>query len=192
MLTFLEFYRTLLQFVNFKLYHMLGLRYPPLLQPHLEAAAADLAALVQSLGPPTAATHPRPTPPTASSSIPTLAAAQPSAENPGNPLSGSQSAQQPISNDGVADGDEDSDEDMDEDGAGSVDSGANGMSSGAEGEQELQGQAAAELDTGGGATGGQDGLHQAGHQPREAVTSSACTLVLFQQFQPGAIDALVR
>ncbi|GFR53151.1 hypothetical protein Agub_g15871, partial [Astrephomene gubernaculifera] len=49
MLTFLEFYNTLLQFVNFKLYHMLGLRYPPLLDPRLEQAAAELAAIMKDI-----------------------------------------------------------------------------------------------------------------------------------------------
>lgn len=33
MLTFLEFHQTLLQFVFFKLYHTLGLRYPPKVPP---------------------------------------------------------------------------------------------------------------------------------------------------------------
>lgn len=33
MLTFLEFHHTLLQFVLFKLYHSLGLRYPPKARP---------------------------------------------------------------------------------------------------------------------------------------------------------------
>ena len=47
MLTFLEFYSTLLQFVNFKLYHTLGVRYPPIVDPTLERAAAGLAALMQ-------------------------------------------------------------------------------------------------------------------------------------------------
>ena len=47
MLTFLEFYSTLLQFVNFKLYHTLGVRYPPVVDPTLERAAAGLAALMQ-------------------------------------------------------------------------------------------------------------------------------------------------
>ncbi|PSC72835.1 GDP-mannose 3,5-epimerase 2 [Micractinium conductrix] len=49
MLTFLEFYQTLLQFVNFKLYHSLGLRYPPALDGKLEAAAAGLEALMHDL-----------------------------------------------------------------------------------------------------------------------------------------------
>ncbi|EFJ52618.1 hypothetical protein VOLCADRAFT_54970, partial [Volvox carteri f. nagariensis] len=48
MLTFLEFYNTLLQFVNFKLYHVLGLRYPPLLDPRLEEAAAELAGIMKA------------------------------------------------------------------------------------------------------------------------------------------------
>lgn len=49
MLTFLEFYQSLLQFVNFKLYHAQGLRYPPVLDGKLEAAAAGLEALMHDL-----------------------------------------------------------------------------------------------------------------------------------------------
>lgn len=49
MLTFLEFYSTLLQFVNYKLYHSLGLRYPPVLDPKLEQAAVGLEALMKDL-----------------------------------------------------------------------------------------------------------------------------------------------
>lgn len=45
MLTFLEFYETLLAFVNFKLYHSINVAYPPILDPRLEALAADLYAL---------------------------------------------------------------------------------------------------------------------------------------------------
>ncbi|KAI4383836.1 hypothetical protein MLD38_009632 [Melastoma candidum] len=45
MLTFLEFYETLLGFVNFKLYHAMNVKYPPILDPRLEALAADLYAL---------------------------------------------------------------------------------------------------------------------------------------------------
>ncbi|XP_068656318.1 pescadillo homolog [Aristolochia californica] len=45
MLTFLEFYETLLAFVNFKLYHSINVKYPPILDPQLEALAADLYAL---------------------------------------------------------------------------------------------------------------------------------------------------
>ncbi|KAI4385532.1 hypothetical protein MLD38_003546 [Melastoma candidum] len=45
MLTFLEFYETLLGFVNFKLYHSINVKYPPILDPRLEALAADLYAL---------------------------------------------------------------------------------------------------------------------------------------------------
>ncbi|GJN23642.1 hypothetical protein PR202_gb11307 [Eleusine coracana subsp. coracana] len=41
MLTFLEFYETLLGFVNFKLYHSINVNYPPILDPRLEALAAD-------------------------------------------------------------------------------------------------------------------------------------------------------
>lgn len=43
--TFLEFYETLLAFVNFKLYHSINVKYPPILDPRLEALAADLYAL---------------------------------------------------------------------------------------------------------------------------------------------------
>ncbi|GJP86332.1 hypothetical protein CLOP_g16367 [Closterium sp. NIES-67] len=49
MLTFLEFYETLMGFVNFKLYHELRLAYPPKLDPRLEKAAADLYAVMRKL-----------------------------------------------------------------------------------------------------------------------------------------------
>ncbi|CAI5471142.1 unnamed protein product [Closterium sp. Yama58-4] len=49
MLTFLEFYETLMGFVNFKLYHELRLAYPPRLDPRLEKAAADLYAVMRKL-----------------------------------------------------------------------------------------------------------------------------------------------
>eukprot|EP00897_Mesotaenium_endlicherianum_P009095 jgi/Mesen1/8213/ME000442S07493 len=49
MLTFLEFYETLMGFVNFKLYHELGLAYPPLLDSKLEEAAAELYAMMRDL-----------------------------------------------------------------------------------------------------------------------------------------------
>ncbi|XWS32738.1 hypothetical protein CRYUN_Cryun22dG0015300 [Craigia yunnanensis] len=45
MLTFLEFYEALLGFVNFQLYHSINVKYPPILDPRLEALAADLYAL---------------------------------------------------------------------------------------------------------------------------------------------------
>ncbi|KAL0384008.1 UNVERIFIED_CONTAM: Pescadillo [Sesamum radiatum] len=45
LLTFLEFYETLLAFVNFKLYHSINVKYPPILDSRLEALAADLYAL---------------------------------------------------------------------------------------------------------------------------------------------------
>ncbi|EOY02494.1 Pescadillo-related [Theobroma cacao] len=45
MLTFLEFYEALLGFVNFQLYHSMNVKYPPILDPRLEALAADLYAL---------------------------------------------------------------------------------------------------------------------------------------------------
>ncbi len=47
MLTFLEFYQTLLQFVNFKLYNTLGVRYPPVVDSRLDKAAAGLASIMQ-------------------------------------------------------------------------------------------------------------------------------------------------
>ncbi|ERM98465.1 pescadillo homolog isoform X1 [Amborella trichopoda] len=49
MLTFLEFYETLLAFANFKLYHSINVKYPPTLDPRLEALAADLYALSRYL-----------------------------------------------------------------------------------------------------------------------------------------------
>ncbi|KAL3526088.1 hypothetical protein ACH5RR_014460 [Cinchona calisaya] len=45
MSTFLEFYETLLAFVNFKLYHSINVKYPPILDSRLEALASDLYAL---------------------------------------------------------------------------------------------------------------------------------------------------
>lgn len=47
MLTFLEFYETLLGFVNLRLYHSINLKYPPILDPRLKALAADLYALTR-------------------------------------------------------------------------------------------------------------------------------------------------
>jgi len=46
MLTFLEFYRTLVKFANFKLFADLGLAYPPTKESAREDAAADVASLV--------------------------------------------------------------------------------------------------------------------------------------------------
>ncbi|CAI6011913.1 unnamed protein product [Closterium sp. NIES-65] len=57
MLTFLEFYETLMGFVNFKLYHELRLAYPPRLDPRLEKAAADLYAVMRKLAEAAAAGH---------------------------------------------------------------------------------------------------------------------------------------
>lgn len=45
MLNFLQFYKPLLRFVNFRLYHSINLEYPPRLDTRLEAFAADLYAL---------------------------------------------------------------------------------------------------------------------------------------------------
>ncbi|CAI9271525.1 unnamed protein product [Lactuca saligna] len=47
MLTFLEFYETLLGFVNLRLYNSINLKYPPILDPRLKALAADLYALTR-------------------------------------------------------------------------------------------------------------------------------------------------
>ncbi|KAG1679475.1 hypothetical protein FOA52_011074 [Chlamydomonas sp. UWO 241] len=57
MLTFLEFYNTLLQFVNFKLYHMLELRYPPSLDKKMEAAADELVSIMADIAGVRAATN---------------------------------------------------------------------------------------------------------------------------------------
>lgn len=50
MLTFLEFYEALLGFANFKLYHSINVKYPPILDPRLEALAAELYALCRYIG----------------------------------------------------------------------------------------------------------------------------------------------
>eukprot|EP00741_Cyanophora_paradoxa_P017274 tig00020961_g16684.t1 len=42
MITFLEFYMTLMKFVNFKLFHSLGMRYPPAVDAEREEAGASL------------------------------------------------------------------------------------------------------------------------------------------------------
>ena len=52
MMTFLEFYLTLLRFTHFKLYHMLGQRYPPVLDERLDAVAAGLVAVMHQLAEP--------------------------------------------------------------------------------------------------------------------------------------------
>lgn len=52
MCTFLEFYQTLLQFVNFKLYHSVGAAYPPVVDPRMEEAAEGLAAIMEELAQP--------------------------------------------------------------------------------------------------------------------------------------------
>ncbi|XP_051137124.1 pescadillo homolog [Andrographis paniculata] len=49
LLTFLEFYETLLGFVNYRLYQSINVKYPPILDPRLEAMAADLYALSRYL-----------------------------------------------------------------------------------------------------------------------------------------------
>ncbi|CAD7697662.1 unnamed protein product [Ostreobium quekettii] len=50
--TFLEFYETMMTFVNFKLYHSLSLRYPPVLDKRLSDAAAHLEAIMKDLARP--------------------------------------------------------------------------------------------------------------------------------------------
>uniref|UniRef100_A0A2N9G399 Pescadillo homolog n=1 Tax=Fagus sylvatica TaxID=28930 RepID=A0A2N9G399_FAGSY len=47
MLNFLEVYETLLAFVNYHLYHSINVKYPPILDPRLEALASDLYALAR-------------------------------------------------------------------------------------------------------------------------------------------------
>ncbi|KAL2631875.1 hypothetical protein R1flu_016561 [Riccia fluitans] len=47
MLTFVEFYETLVGFVNFKLYHSLGISYPPLIDQKLEKATAGVEELME-------------------------------------------------------------------------------------------------------------------------------------------------
>lgn len=47
MLTFLEFYETLLSFVNLRLYRSINVKYPPILDPELEDLAAELYALAK-------------------------------------------------------------------------------------------------------------------------------------------------
>mmetsp|Transcript_3131 Transcript_3131/g.8905 ORF Transcript_3131/g.8905 Transcript_3131/m.8905 type:complete len:652 (+) Transcript_3131:162-2117(+) len=49
MLTFLEFYIVLLRFVNYKLYHTIGLKYPPGLNSELEQTANGLEAIMSSI-----------------------------------------------------------------------------------------------------------------------------------------------
>jgi pescadillo len=49
MLTFLEFYHSLLRFVMFKLYHDLGLKYPPVVRPETESISAELADIIKEL-----------------------------------------------------------------------------------------------------------------------------------------------
>jgi len=46
MLTFLEFYETLLGFVNFKLFHTLGYKYPPVIDKNREAQGDQLGAVI--------------------------------------------------------------------------------------------------------------------------------------------------
>ena len=49
MMTFLDFYTTLLRFVHFKLYHMLGEKYPPVLDSRMDEAVAGLMAIMHRL-----------------------------------------------------------------------------------------------------------------------------------------------
>eukprot|EP00466_Bigelowiella_natans_P001198 jgi/Bigna1/54784/estExt_Genewise1Plus.C_430031 len=45
MVTFLQFYATLVRFINYKLYYDLGLRYPPVLEEHRDREGAYLSAM---------------------------------------------------------------------------------------------------------------------------------------------------
>ncbi|GAU29043.1 hypothetical protein TSUD_165620 [Trifolium subterraneum] len=47
MLNFLQIYQPLLSFVNFHLYHSINLKYPPMLDPELEALALEIYALIR-------------------------------------------------------------------------------------------------------------------------------------------------
>ena len=49
MLTFLDFYTSMLGFVNYKLYFDQGLRYPPVLDTKLEDAAGGIVAVIHDL-----------------------------------------------------------------------------------------------------------------------------------------------
>ena len=49
MLTFLEFYQTMLEFINFKLYHDMGLKYPPLVQGELLNLANALPEIMDAM-----------------------------------------------------------------------------------------------------------------------------------------------
>ena len=49
MLTFLDFYTSMLGFVNYKLYFDQGLRYPPVLDTRLEDAAGGIVAVIHDL-----------------------------------------------------------------------------------------------------------------------------------------------
>jgi len=49
MLSFLEFYETLLGFVNFKLFHVMGLNYPPKISEVLVQDGGDLEAIQEEV-----------------------------------------------------------------------------------------------------------------------------------------------
>lgn len=49
MLTFLEFYQTMLEFINFKLYHDLGLKYPPLGEGKIQNLANALPEIMDAM-----------------------------------------------------------------------------------------------------------------------------------------------
>ncbi|GMH37426.1 hypothetical protein BSKO_05299 [Bryopsis sp. KO-2023] len=52
MSSFMEFYRTLLRFVNFKLYNSIGLKYPPSMNPELQKEAAYLESIISEFSKP--------------------------------------------------------------------------------------------------------------------------------------------
>ena len=61
MLTFLDFYLTMLKFINFKLFHGAGLLYPPPLDDQLDRTAAGIEALMRSIAAQGTASGPRAT-----------------------------------------------------------------------------------------------------------------------------------
>ena len=130
------------QFVNFKLYHSLGLRYPPVLDPRLEEAAEGLAAVMKDLAgqggggaPATSARGEGPRTP-ALPAAPAVAAVDGAEEEEGEglavrmkqlegeirgerPRKGGAAAAGPVEQGGESEGDEDADEEFEIDSGGS-------------------------------------------------------------------------
>ena len=122
MLTFLEFYHTLLQFVNFKLYHSLAVHYPPVLDSKLEEAAAGLTAIMQDL----AQHHAPQVQPAEPESTQTLAAAAAAAANQQPQAGAATAGAEQLAERGVDDGASGSEPDQD---VGEIDSGDEGAES---------------------------------------------------------------